>query len=68
MMFRSISFVLSLVAAAVCMTCDSVPLTAPTNSTIVLTAGTRVLPVGGNTQLTAEVIEQAGTTGRPCGS
>jgi PKD domain-containing protein/Big-like domain-containing protein len=61
MMFRSISFVLSLVAAAVCMTCDSVPLTAPTNSTIVLTAGTRVLPVGGNTQLTAEVIEQAGT-------
>lgn len=61
MMFRSTSFVLILVAAAVCMTCDSVPLTAPTNSTIVLTAGTRVLPVGGSTQLTAELIEQAGT-------
>jgi len=61
MMFRSTSFVLILVAAGVCMTCDSVPLTAPTNSTIVLTAGTRVLPVGGSTQLTAELIEQAGT-------
>jgi hypothetical protein len=61
MMFRHTSFVLVLVAAVASMTCDSAPLTAPTNSTIVLTAGTRVLPVGGSTQLTAEVIEQAGT-------
>jgi PKD domain/Bacterial Ig-like domain (group 1) len=61
MMLRPTSFVVVLAAAAVCMTCDSVPLTAPTNSTIVLTAGTRVLPIGGSTQLNAEVIEQAGT-------
>src|SRR5262249_2978659 len=61
MMSRSTSFVVVVVAAALSMTCDSAPLTAPTNSSIVLTAGTRVLPVGGSTQLTAEVIEQAGT-------
>jgi PKD domain-containing protein len=61
MMLRPTSFIVVLAAAAVCMTCDSVPLTAPTNSTIVLTAGTRVLPIGGSTTLTAEVIEPAGT-------
>ena len=61
MMIRLASFVVVLVAAVASMTCDSAPLTAPTNSTIVLSAGTRVLPVGGSTQLTAEVIEQAGT-------
>ena len=62
MMLRRTSFVVVvLVAAAVSTTCDSSPLIAPTNSTITLTAGTRVLPVGGSTQLTAEVIEQAGT-------
>jgi PKD repeat protein len=61
MMFKRLSFVAALVAAVSSVTCDHVPLTAPTNSTIVLTAGTRVLPVGGSTQLTAEVIEQGGT-------
>jgi hypothetical protein len=61
MMFRRISFAAVLVAAVASTTCDSVPLTAPTNSSITLTAATRVLPVGGSTQLTAEVIEQAGT-------
>jgi hypothetical protein len=61
MMLRPTAFVVVLAAAAVCMTCDSVPLTAPTNSTIALTAGSTVLPVGGTTVLTAEVIEPAGT-------
>ena len=61
MMFKRISFVTALVAAVSCTTCDHVPLTAPTNSSIALTAGTRVLPVGGSTLLTAEVIEQSGT-------
>jgi hypothetical protein len=61
MMIRLASFVVVLVAAVASMTCDSAPLTAPTSSTIVLTASTRVLPVGGSTQLTAEVIEPAGT-------
>ncbi|HEY7188442.1 MAG TPA: PKD domain-containing protein [Vicinamibacterales bacterium] len=61
-MRRLTSFVVVLFVAVVCMTCDSVPLTAPTNSTILLTAGTNVLPVGGSTTLTAEVIEPGGTT------
>ncbi|HZM62737.1 MAG TPA: Ig-like domain-containing protein [Vicinamibacterales bacterium] len=61
MMFRRTSFAVILVAAFLSTTCNSTPLTAPTNSTITLTAGTRVLPIGGSTQLTAEVIEQAGT-------
>jgi plastocyanin len=60
-MRRLTSFVVVLGVAVLSSTCDSVPLTAPTNSTIVLTAGTTVLPVGGSTVLTAEVIEPAGT-------
>jgi hypothetical protein len=60
-MFRRTSFAVVLVAAVVSTTCDSTPLTAPTNSNITITPGTRVLPAGGSTQLTAEVIEQAGT-------
>jgi len=61
MMSKRLSPVAALVAAILSATCEHSPLTAPTNSTISLTAGTRVLPVGGSTQLTAEVIEQAGT-------
>ena len=61
MMRRLTSFVVVLFVAVICSTCDSVPLTAPTNSTLILTAGTTVLPVGGSTTLTAEVIEPAGT-------
>ena len=41
--------------------CNSVPLFAPTGSTITLSAGTRVLPTGGSTELTAFVMESAGT-------
>jgi len=41
--------------------CDKVPLLAPTNTTIRLTAGLGVLPVAGSTDITAIVIEAAGT-------
>jgi hypothetical protein len=49
--------------AAACLAiagCNKAALLAPTNSTITLTAGTRVLPNGGTTQLTAVVLENSG--------
>ncbi len=51
----------SLAAAATLAGCDKVPLLAPTNTTIRLTAGLGVLPVAGSTEVTAIVIEAAGT-------
>jgi hypothetical protein len=53
--------VAAVVLLAVLVACDSVPLTAPSNSTITVTAPTRVLPIGGSTPITAFVIESAGT-------
>jgi len=47
--------------AAVTTGCDKVPLFAPTASTISLTAPTRSLPTGGTTEVTATVLESAGT-------
>jgi len=41
--------------------CDKVPLLAPTNTTIRLNVGLGVLPVSGSTEVTAIVIEAAGT-------
>jgi hypothetical protein len=41
--------------------CDKAQLLAPTQSTITLSAPTRVLPSNGTTPVTAAVIEQAGT-------
>jgi hypothetical protein len=41
--------------------CDKVPLLAPTNSTITLSAATRVVPLNGSTGLTAFVTESSGT-------
>lgn len=49
------------VVAVLAISCDRAPLTAPTNSTIMLNAGTRVLPTGGSTQIEASVIESSGT-------
>jgi hypothetical protein len=48
--------VLCLAAAA----CNKAALLAPTNSTITLTAGSRILPNGGTTQLIATVLENSG--------
>ena len=52
---------LGLLAALVTVGCDKVPLTAPVSSTVTLTAPTRMLPTGGSTQLSAMVLEPAGT-------
>src|ERR1044071_3802105 len=48
-------------AAVLAVACDKVPLTAPASSTITLSAPTRTLPTGGSTELSAQVIEPAGT-------
>jgi len=53
--------VASLLAALAVSACDKVPLLAPTNTTIRLVAGLGVLPVAGSTEITAVVIESAGT-------
>jgi hypothetical protein len=52
---------IGLLAALATVGCDKVPLTAPASSTITLTAPTRTLPTGGSTELSAMVLEQAGT-------
>src|SRR3712207_5325088 len=49
-------FALALVSA-----CDKVPLLAPTESTITLTASTTIVPVNGTAQIVASVTEAAGT-------
>lgn len=51
----------ALLAAAGTVSCDKAPLTAPTGSVITLFASTTVVPVGGTAEITASVIEQAGT-------
>lgn len=51
----------ALLAAAGTVSCDRAPLTAPTGSVITLFASTTVVPVGGTAEITASVIEQAGT-------
>jgi len=42
--------------------CDTVPLTAPGGSAVTLTSSSLVVPTGGTAQVTATVIESAGTT------
>ena len=51
------------IAGAVLMTaaCERVQLLAPSNSTITVSAPSRVLPFGGSTEVTAFVAEQGGT-------
>src|SRR5687768_13142197 len=53
----------ALLAAAATLTsaCDKAQLLAPTRSTITISAPTRVLASGGTTEITAYVIEEAGT-------
>lgn len=50
-----------LVAALAASACDKVPLLAPTNTTIRLVSSVGVLPLSGSTEITAVVIESAGT-------
>ena len=49
------------VTTLVAVGCDKVPLTAPASSTITLSAPARSLPTGGSTELSAMVVEPAGT-------
>jgi adhesin/invasin len=54
-------FAAAVAASLAGVACDKVPLLAPTNSTITLTSNVGVLPTNGTAQLTAVVIESAGT-------
>jgi len=58
---RHYNVIVLIVIAAVTAGCDKAQLLAPTQSTISLSAPTRVLPSNGTTPLTAVVLEQAGT-------
>lgn len=60
-MFRRIYYGVGVIAALVCISCDRVPLLAPTNSTVIIDAQSRVVPTGGSTEVTATVIESGGT-------
>jgi hypothetical protein len=60
-MFTRITFSLGVLAMLVAISCDRVPLLAPTNSTVTLDAGSRVVETGGSTSISAMVIEQSGT-------
>src|SRR5829696_1990311 len=62
---RLIGLVSLLAAAAVTTTCDSVPLLAPSGSSIVLTASTNAIAANGTAQLIAQVLEPAGTPPHP---
>ena len=55
------NFIVLLALAALATGCDKAQLLAPTQSTITVSAPTRVLPSNGTTPITASVIEQAGT-------
>lgn len=50
-----------LVALSALVACDEVPLTAPTGSTITLYVSSTVVPANGSADVTATVIESAGT-------
>lgn len=50
-----------LLSALAVTACDKVPLLAPTNTTIRLVSSVGVLPLSGSTEITAVVIESAGT-------
>jgi hypothetical protein len=61
-MSSSLRVAAAVLAASLAATaCDKVPLLAPTNSSIRLIAGVGVLPTNGSTEITAVVIESAGT-------
>ena len=60
-MFTRITFSLGVLTMLVAISCDRVPLLAPTNSTVTLDAGSRVVETGGSTSVSAMVIEQSGT-------
>jgi hypothetical protein len=55
------SFAVAVIMAVTASGCDKVPLTAPTGSVITLTSTATIVPVNGTAQITARVLESAGT-------
>ena len=62
---RLIGLVSLLIVATVTATCDSVPLLAPSGSSITLTASTNAIAATGTAQLIAQVLEPSGTPPHP---
>jgi hypothetical protein len=60
-MFRRVCFGIGVMLALAGVSCDKAQLLAPTNSTVTLSAQSRVLPTGGSTEVSAAVIESSGT-------
>ena len=58
---RSFTVAFAVIAAVVAASCDKVPLTSPTGSTILLSASTNIVPIDGSAEITATVTESAGT-------
>lgn len=56
---------LAIAASLMSATCDRVPLLAPSGSTIILTASNNVIAANGTAQLTAQLLEPAGTPPHP---
>jgi hypothetical protein len=61
MMLSRISFGCGALLAVVAGGCDKVPLTAPSGSTVTISAGNSFVPTGGTTEVTAFVAEESGT-------
>jgi adhesin/invasin len=59
-MVTRISLGCSVLLALVAMACDTMPLTAPSESTITISAGSQIVPLGGTTEVTAFVAEEGG--------
>ena len=58
---RTFTVAFAVIAAVVAVSCDRVPLTSPTGSTIQLSTSTSTVPIDGSAEITATVIESAGT-------
>jgi PKD repeat protein len=61
MVRSTVKIVLLMAAMVAAVACDRAQLLAPTRSTITMSAATRVLALGGSTDVTAFVVEEAGT-------
>ena len=58
---RTFTVAFTVIAAVVAISCDRVPLTSPTGSTILLSTSTNIVPIDGSAEITATVTESAGT-------
>lgn len=58
---RSFLVAFAVIGAVVAASCDKVPLTSPTGSTVTLTVSNTSIPINGTAQVLAAVVESAGT-------